>query len=208
MLEPHKSFKFDFYPISEKIKAHCWAFFKVTQLLYGSARIFFCLFFLFVCFFKSLPLIRFPDSSVGKESFCNAGDSGWIPGSERSPGEGISYPLQYSWASLVAQLVKNLPAMWETWVRSLGWEDPLEKGKATHSSILTLRIPWTVWSIGSQRVRHIWMIFTSLYFTIHPRNQDWFEKRQRYFKDNEMKPYLSIHQNVFAHNSLKTCTKF
>ena len=45
------------------------------------------------------------------------------------------YPLQYSWASLVAQLVKNLPAMWETWVRSLGWEDPLEKGKATHSSI-------------------------------------------------------------------------
>ena len=48
------------------------------------------------------------------------------------------------WASLVAQLLKNLPAMWETWVRSLGWEDPLEKGKATHSSILAVRIPWTV----------------------------------------------------------------
>ena len=48
------------------------------------------------------------------------------------------------WASLVAQLVKNLPAMWETWVRSLGWEDPLEKGKANHSSILAWRIPWTV----------------------------------------------------------------
>ena len=58
-------------------------------------------------------------------------------------GEGIAYPLQYSWASLVAQLVKNLPAMQESWVRSLGWEDPLEKGKATHSSILTWRIPWT-----------------------------------------------------------------
>ena len=51
--------------------------------------------------------------------------------------------IMAAWASLVAQLVKNLPAMWETWVRSLGWEDPLEKGKATHSSILTWRIPWT-----------------------------------------------------------------
>ena len=63
----------------------------------------------------------FPDSSVGKESACNAGDSGSIPGSERSAGEGIGYPLQFSQASFVAQLIKNLPAMWETWVRSLGW---------------------------------------------------------------------------------------
>ena len=70
----------------------------------------------------------FPSSSVGKESTCNAGDPGLIPGSGRSAGEGIVYPLQYSWASLVAQLVKNPPAMQETWVRSLGWEDPLEKG--------------------------------------------------------------------------------
>ena len=67
-----------------------------------------------------------------------------IPGSGRSPGEGIGYPLQYSWASLVAQLVKNSPAMWETWVRSLGQENTLEKGKATHSRILAWRIPWTV----------------------------------------------------------------
>ena len=67
--------------------------------------------------------------SDSKESACNAGDPSWIPGSGRSAGEGIGYPLQYSWASLVAQLVKNLPAMWETWVPSLGWEDPLEKGK-------------------------------------------------------------------------------
>ena len=67
-----------------------------------------------------------------------------IPGLESSPGEGIDYPLQYSWASLVAQLVKNLPAMQETWVQSLGWEDPLEKGIATHSSILAWRNPWTV----------------------------------------------------------------
>ena len=86
----------------------------------------------------------FPDSSVGKEYTCSAGDPGSIPGSGRFPGEGIHYPLQYSWASLVAELVKNPPAMWETWVRCLGWEDPLEKGKATHSRILAWRIPWTV----------------------------------------------------------------
>ena len=63
----------------------------------------------------------FPGSSAGKESTCNAGDSISSPGWERSPGEGIGYPLQYSWASLVAQIVKNPFAMWETWVRSLGW---------------------------------------------------------------------------------------
>ena len=67
-----------------------------------------------------------------------------IPESGRSAGEGIGYPLQYSWASLVAQLVKNPPAMQETWVRSLGWEDPLEKAKAIHSSFLAWKIPWTV----------------------------------------------------------------
>ena len=76
-----------------------------------------------------------------KESTCNVGDPGSIPGSGRSTGEGIGYPLQCSWTSLVAQLVKNLPAMWETWVRPLDWEDPLEKGKATHSSMLAWRIP-------------------------------------------------------------------
>ena len=81
------------------------------------------------------------NSSVGKGSICNAGDPVSIPGSGRSTGEGIGYLLQYSWASLVSQLVKNLPAMQETWVRSLGWEDPLEKGKATHSRILAWRIP-------------------------------------------------------------------
>ena len=83
-------------------------------------------------------------SSVGKESACNAGDPGSIPGSRSSTGEGIGYPLQYSWTSLVDQLIKNPPAMRETWVWSLGWEDPLEKGKATHSSILAWRISWTV----------------------------------------------------------------
>ena len=81
-------------------------------------------------------LYRKLDSSVGKESTCNAGDPALIPELGRSTGERIGYPLQCSWASLVAQLVKNLPVMQETWVKSLGWEDPLEKGKATHSTIL------------------------------------------------------------------------
>ena len=102
----------------------------------------------------------FPDGSVGKDSACNAGDPGSIPGSGRSTGEGKGYPLQYSWASLVAQLVKNPPARWETPVQSLGWEDPLEKGMATHFSILAWRILWTVWSMGLQRVRHGWVTFT------------------------------------------------
>ena len=77
----------------------------------------------------------FPDSSVGEESAGNARDPGPIPGLGRSAREGIGYPLQYSRASLGAQLVKNMPAMRETWVPSLGWEDPLEKGKATHCSV-------------------------------------------------------------------------
>ena len=82
-----------------------------------------------------------------------------IPGTGRSPGEGIGYPLQYSWASLVAQTVKNLPAMRETWVQSLGWEDPLEEDMATHFSVLAWRIPWIeepgrLQSMGLQRVGH------------------------------------------------------
>ena len=83
----------------------------------------------------------FPDSSAGKECTCNAGDPGSIPGLGRSAGKGTGYPLQYSWASPLAQMVNNPPAMRETWVRSLGWEDLLEKGMGTHFSILTWRIP-------------------------------------------------------------------
>ena len=67
--------------------------------------------------------LGFLHSSLGKESACNSGDPGSIPRLGRSSGEGIGDPLQYSWASLVAQLVKNPPTMWETWVVSLGWED-------------------------------------------------------------------------------------
>ena len=82
----------------------------------------------------------FPAASAGKESSCNAGDPGVTPGWGRSAGEGTGYPLQYSSASLVFQLVKNPPAMPETRVGSLGGEDPLEKGKSTHSGIL--QPPW------------------------------------------------------------------
>ena len=70
--------------------------------------------------------LGFPGGSDSKESVCNVGDLGSIPGLGRSPEEGLGDPLQYSWASLVAQLVKNPPAMWETWVRSLGWRSPGE----------------------------------------------------------------------------------
>ena len=83
-----------------------------------------------------------PGSSAGKQYTCNAGDPDLIPGSGRSTGEGMGYPPQYSWVSLVAQLVKNLPAMRKTWVRSLGWEDPLKKGTAIPSSTLAWRSPW------------------------------------------------------------------
>ena len=86
----------------------------------------------------------FPGSSAGKEFACNVGDPSSIPESGRTTEKRISYSLQYSWASLVAQLVKNPPAMLETWVQSLGWKDPLEKGMAAHSSILARRIPWTI----------------------------------------------------------------
>ena len=111
---------------------------------YSHTCIFFRLFSI-IGYYKILSIVLcniwgFLDSSVGKESACNAGDPSSIPRSERSPGEGIGCPPQYPWASLVAQLVKNPPAMRETWVRSLGWEDPLEKGKATHSSVLAWRI--------------------------------------------------------------------
>ena len=82
----------------------------------------------------------FLGSSAGKESTCKAGDPCLIPRWGSSSGEGIGYPLQYSWASLVAQMVKNQPAVQETWVWSLSWEDSLEEGMATHSSILGWRI--------------------------------------------------------------------
>ena len=102
----------------------------------------------------------FCDSSVGKEYSCNAEDLGLISGLERSAGEGVGCPLQYSWASPTAQLVKNPPTMWETWV----WENPLEKGEASHSSMLAWKIPWTVLFMGSQKVGHDCVTFT---FTFH-----------------------------------------
>ena len=83
----------------------------------------------------------FPGRSAGKESACNARNPDSIPGSGSSLGEGIGYSLQYSWASLVAQMVKNLPSMRETRVQSLIWEDPLKEGTATHANVLAWGIP-------------------------------------------------------------------
>ena len=94
-----------------------------------------------LCYVPECP--GFSCSSAGKKSACNAGDPGSIPGSGGSSGEGLGYPLQYSWAALGAQMVKHLPTRQETGVQSLGWEDPLEKRMATHSSIAAWRIPWT-----------------------------------------------------------------
>ena len=88
--------------------------------------------------------LGFPCGSAGKESDRNAEDPSLIPGLERLPGEGIGYPLQYSWAFLVAQLVKNLSAVQETPVGFLGLEDPLAKGQVTHYSILGLSL-WLSW---------------------------------------------------------------
>ena len=98
--------------------------------------------------------VGFRGNSAGKQSACNAGDPGFIPGSGRSPGEGRDDLLQHSWASLLAQLVKNLPAVWETRVRSLCWEDPTEKGTATHASILA----WIVHGVAKSRTG--WATFT------------------------------------------------
>ena len=121
--------------------------------------------FIHTCLYNSWG---FPGFSVGNKSTCNAGDPVLIPGSGRSLGEGLGHPLQDSWASPVAQMVKNLPAMWETWVWSLGWEDPLEEGMATHSSILAWRIPCTeepggLVSIASQSVGYNWATKHNIY---------------------------------------------
>ena len=104
------------------------------------------------------------------ELICNEGDPGSVPGLGRSPGEETNYPLQYSWASLVAHRGKNLIAMQETWVQSLGWEDPLQKGTAAHSSIPAWRIPWTeepgrLQSLGLQRVGHCFTLLC--YFLLY-----------------------------------------
>ena len=114
---------------------------------------------------KLQQIVDVPGSSAGKESACNAGDLSLIPELGWSPGEGIGCPLQYSWASLVAQMVKKLPAImrhgFDPWVRKI----PLEKGMATHSSRIAWRISWTeepggLQSMGSQRVGHDWATFT------------------------------------------------
>ena len=111
--------------------------------------------------YNVLAFVGFPSSSAAKEAGCNEGDPSLIPGLGRYTGKGIVYPLQYSWASPVTQLVKNLPVVRETWVQSLDWEDPLEECMATHSSILAREIPWIeepggLQTMGSQRVGRDW----------------------------------------------------
>ena len=155
----------------------------------------------------------FPHSLVGKESACNAGDPGSIPGWGRSGGEGIGYPLQYSWAFIVAQLVKNPPTMQESWVRSLGWEDPLEKGKATHSSTLARRIPWTLQSKESTK-SWIWLsdfhfhFYTSIKLILKLGQKIWTLQKTGYPNDQQTSEQvlslISNHRNADKHNNVKS----
>ena len=132
----------------------------------------------------------FPDSSVGKESACSAGDPGSIPELGRSAGEGIGYPLQYSWVSLVAQLVKNPPGMWETWVRSLGWRFPGEgKGYPLQYSGLEN-------STGLQIVRHNWATFTFTFQLTDGRLWDLpFKSHEPIHRNKSM--YMCMHVYIY-----------
>ena len=108
---------------------------------------------------KISDYLGFPDSSAGEQSACNAGDPSSIPGLGRSAGEGIGYPLQSAWASLVAQLVKNPPTMWETWVRSLNWKILWRRAWKPTPEFLPGESPWTeepsrLQCMGLQRVGH------------------------------------------------------
>ena len=126
-------------------------FFKSTKIYFFTMLYLFSILKLKSIYLKTEPLaLDFPGSSAGKKSTCNAGDPSWITGSGRSPEEGV------------AQMVKNLPPVWDTWVQSLVWEDPLEEGIATHSSILAWRLPWTeepgrLQPMGLQRIGHEWV---------------------------------------------------
>ena len=117
-----------------------------------------CLYMLKLLTARCLPS-GFPGSSAGKESACNAGEPGSIPGLGRSSGERISFPPQFSWVSLLAHTEKSTPAMQETWLQSLGWEASLEEGMATHSSILAWRIPLDrgAWQATVHGVAKSWM---------------------------------------------------
>ena len=158
----------------------CPLIFKIILLIFGCAGSLLVHGFSSSCGRQSSHCRDFPDNSVGKEPTYSAGDPGWIPGSGRSPGEGLGCPLQNSWSSLLAQLVKNLRVMWETWVRSLSWEDSLKKGMATHSSILVWRISWTVTSpLGckqSDRTERLTLLFIlrALGSSAHALQEVWF----------------------------------
>ena len=137
-----------------------------------------------VCFAASASLLQppvgaaltlsFPGSSAGKESACNAGDPSSVPGSGRSSGDRIGYPHQYSWASLVAQMVKNLPAMWETWVQSLSGNIPWRRAWQPTVVFLLGESPWTeepggLQSMGSQS----WTRLSTQYNSLRAASRCW-----------------------------------
>ena len=128
---------------------------SLTQPLYLADRL----------FVNRKPLVFLsPSSALFLQSFLSGRRPPFDSWVRKLPWRGIGYPLQYSWASPVAQLLKNPPAMQETWVRSLGWEDPLEKGKATRSRILAWRIPWTIWGRKESDTTELTFTFTNCIF--------------------------------------------
>ena len=127
------------------------------------------------------PIRGFPDSSVGKKFVCNAGDPGLIPESGKYTGEGIGYPLHYSLASLVAQPVKNLPVMWETWIWSFGWEAPLENGKATQEN--------------------------SMDYTVHGVAKSWTGRSDFHFHINSSQEVVPTRYTLTQH-ALNTCFRW
>ena len=166
VLPPHLLFVF-YSPLWSHLSHICKLFLSPQPYILGCSRVSFFAHFLphapsqaFVCQLHSTSYLQVFVLITGQEDYLFT----QYLKSDISLTQFITLPKSIP-LSLVAQLVKNLPAMWETQVRSLGWEEPLEKETATHSSILAWRIPWTVQSIGSQRVGHNGATFTSLPFT-------------------------------------------
>ena len=142
-----------------------------------------------------MSLLGFPGSSAGKESICKAGDPSLTPGLGRSPGEGIGYPFQYSWASLLAQTVKNLPAMQETWVGKIPWRRSRQPNLVFLPGESSWREkPGGLQSMGSQRVGHNWMTKHNTHVCVISLNKmPWEEGNSRTGKAN-----ISSKRNPFC----------
>ena len=141
----------------------------------------------------------FLDSSVSKESSCNAEDPCLIPGPGRCAGEGTGYPPEYSWASLVAQLVKNPPAIQETWVQSLVWEDPLERGNLPTPAFWPGEChgPYSPW--GCKECRHDWETFTFTFTEEEVEALHWTKLHKSFKEEQSRVKYLKCWKRKKKH---------